>query len=59
MIRIEPAIRKLRGCGVGIEVGARVDWWRQTSTLWIVELSADIAAFRGGRRFQLRIGFER
>jgi len=56
MIRIEPSIRRLRGCGPGFGAGFDVDWWRQTDTLFIVEVSVYLSAFRGGREALLRIG---
>lgn len=55
---IERSIRRLRGCGPGVSIGAEIDWWWQTKTLFIVELSADFTAFRGGRRALVRIGFD-
>jgi hypothetical protein len=58
-IRIEPSVIKLRGCGPGFGAGFDVDWWRQTETLFVVEVSVELSAFRGGRRARLRIGVER
>ena len=59
MPRIESSIRRLHGCGPGVSIRAEIDWWHQTEKLSIVELNADFAALRGGRRVLIRMGFDR